>query len=596
MIATSRRLALLALAVSLALGCTAEYYRNSADEEVYGIIKEKQAEAGFEETDFDIDPKVDTLRNRLLANLDTLQAEAGIEGVLPIELTSTAASFEDEGAPSGGPTLEVSQDSDLVAPDADLAPDDQDLPDVLVLNLDSCLATAAENSRDFQREKENVYLAALNLTFERFLFQNRYFGGATASAGQDLPEERSGTVSPSGGFTRRLANGASIIFDIGAILFDTFVGKRDESARSFINLAITQPLLRGAGKKIVQEPLTLAERNALYAIRDFERFKKLLAVNVATEMYRVVQQLDRVNNNKANYDRLVRSRERIEALAEAGRTPQFQVDQARQDELSARNSWISTVRNYETSLDRFKLTLGLPTDADIVIDRTVLVDLVEAGIRPVDFDLDGAQSFALENRLDLLNDRDFVADSRRAVMVAENALLTQLDVSFDMNIDNERNKPFRMKFGDGDYIVGLDLDLPLDRKRERNAYRSAIIGLERQIRAYTLAEDNVKLDIRNAIRNLAQAEESYRIQEIALQLAERRVESTELLQQAGRANTRDVLESQEALLATQNGITAALIDHTIARMELVRDMGLLIVDQEGLSYDASTDRYTQAGT
>ena len=50
---------------------------------------------------------------------------------------------------------------------------------------------------------------------------------------------------------------------------------------------------------------------------------------------------------------------------------------------------------------------------------------------------------------------------------------------------------------------------------------------------------------------------------------------------AGRADTRDILEAQEALLAAQNGVTAALVGYRIAELELQRDMGVLSVNHQG---------------
>ena len=43
------------------------------------------------------------------------------------------------------------------------------------------------------------------------------------------------------------------------------------------------PLLRGSGSTIVAEPLTQAERDVVYSLLDFERFKKSIAVRVASE-------------------------------------------------------------------------------------------------------------------------------------------------------------------------------------------------------------------------------------------------------------------------------------------------------------------------
>ena len=78
------------------------------------------------------------------------------------------------------------------------------------------------------------------------------------------------------------------------------------------------------------------------------------------------------------------------------------------------------------------------------------------------------------------------------------------------------------------------------------------------------------------------AAELYRIQKNSLELADRRVESTSLLLQAGRLTTRDLLESQDALLEAQDSVTEALIGHAIAKLNFFRDVGILEVRPDGM--------------
>jgi outer membrane protein TolC len=131
------------------------------------------------------------------------------------------------------------------------------------------------------------------------------------------------------------------------------------------------------------------------------------------------------------------------------------------------------------------------------------------------------------------------------------------------------------------YSIGLDIDLPVDRLEERNALRQTQIERERAARDLSLLRDQVVLAVREAYRGLEQARQSYEIQQRSVALAQRRVESTQLLLQAGRASQRDVLESQSALVQAQNSLTRALVDHTVAGLQFQRDVGTLRVDREG---------------
>ncbi|MFC1795384.1 TolC family protein, partial [Planctomycetota bacterium] len=101
-------------------------------------------------------------------------------------------------------------------------------------------------------------------------------------------------------------------------------------------------------------------------------------------------------------------------------------------------------------------------------------------------------------------------------------------------------------------------------------------------REYEKDVDEVELDVRSAYRQLQEYAERYRTQKNSLDLSETRVESTTFLLQAGRVTTRDLLDSQDSLLGAQNNVTAALLDHAIAKLSFFRDVGVLQVRPDGM--------------
>jgi len=146
----------------------------------------------------------------------------------------------------------------------------------------------------------------------------------------------------------------------------------------------------------------------------------------------------------------------------------------------------------------------------------------------------------------------------------------------------DRERPARFQFQNGTYGIGLEGDLNLDRKAERNAYRESLISLTQRQRAYTEDRDQVIFNVRQTYRDLREAAAQYQIRQMSLKLADQRVESTTMLLQAGRAITRDLLEAQRSLLQAQNARTSALVRYTIANLEFYRDLGILEVRPDGL--------------
>src|SRR5262249_54078197 len=61
-----------------------------------------------------------------------------------------------------------------------------------------------------------------------------------------------------------------------------FINPKRTLSVTTLNFDAIQPLLRGAGQAVTLEGLTQAERNLLYAIRSFARFRKELYVAIAS--------------------------------------------------------------------------------------------------------------------------------------------------------------------------------------------------------------------------------------------------------------------------------------------------------------------------
>ncbi|OHB74105.1 MAG: hypothetical protein A2Z25_09200 [Planctomycetes bacterium RBG_16_55_9] len=508
-------------------GCSTEHYKAEADKEVYGIIDGKWQDSFGDRSNYMIGD----------SNVPACPNDIRIEKAVPA---------------SG------------------------------VITLAQAVAMATAHNRDYQRQKEQLYLMALDLTLARYQFARQWFATVDASYVRNSADEQVGYDAETG-FSQLLADGAQISTSIAIDWARFLTGDPDTSLGSVLAAGITQPLLRGRGRKIVQENLTQAERSALYQIRSFNRYRQTFVVSVVNDYYRVLQQKDAVTNAKNSHESKVELRQRLQMEASEGVTPRYQVDQAEQSELLAQDSLLRAEQRYEQLLDAFKITLALPTDARIELDENELKALQKMGIVEPDYELEAAVETALVQRLDLANSADAAEDAQRKVVVAADNLGAELNLIGSAGVDSApKTKIERLQFQNGTYSLGLEADLPLDRKTERNAYREAMITLEQQRRAYENDVDEVKLQVRDAYRRLREEAESYRTQQKALELAQIRVSVSPILWEAGRMNARDYLESQDDLLQAQNNVTSALVSHAIAKLNFFRDIGILQVKPDGM--------------
>lgn len=459
-----------------------------------------------------------------------------------------------------------------------------------VLSLDEALDTGIHHSRDYQSAKENLYLSALDLTLARHRLSPIFNAGGGATRASDSRNFRieegmteivaTNTFSrtQSAGFNWLLATGARLSTDFTQDFLRIMSGNQSVND-SDLAVSLVQPLLQGGGTTVTLEALTQQERNVLYDLRDFADFRRAFIVDLVSDYYGVLRSRDLVKNNYVAYQGFVKNVEREEALAEEDRRTQNQLGRLRQAKLQSESRWIDAIRVYLQRLDEFKISLGIPVDEKIVLDDRELQKLKidEPGITR-----DQSVEIALVTRPDLATASDLVADAERRIKVAKNGLLPKLDVALDYNAvsDPDDTTP-AINWERRRWAGSLDLDLPLDRKAERNIYRATLIEVERARRAEELARDRARLELYDSWRALEQERLSFDIAEQGVALAARRLEEQLLLGELGRGEARDLVDAQEDLVDAQNQRTATLIDHTLARLRLWRDMGILYIKPDG---------------
>ncbi len=447
------------------------------------------------------------------------------------------------------------------------------------LSLTHALQLGARNNRKYQTLKETVYLKALALDSERYAFDTT-FSGFLLGALAGEPEIYQNTAQAGAGAKRKFENGSTVA---GNLAVDVMRMLRDDwhSFGLSGDLTVSVPLLRGAGRDIVREPLTQAERDLAYAILNFTRYRQTYALSVAKTYYSVLEYAQNRRNSDDNARRLEQNWQRAEMMFKAGRMDRIQVDQAKTDLLNARQTIITKQQSYEDSLDAFKLTLGFAPETPLKLRDEELLNLesemaVQAAGQTnalADFpDENAAIAFALDWRDDLAVTRGDMNDCERAVKVAADALLADVTLEGGGAIDEERRQ-HRPYGGTESTFARLKINLPWDRRRERNNYRRSLIALDQSRRNYEEAADNVKNEVRAGYRNLVAARALYENKVEALKTAKMRVDSNDLFMQSGRSSMRDILEAESAMLSARNALCSAVINWRTSELALRTAMG-----------------------
>ncbi|MGB6043764.1 MAG: hypothetical protein WBF93_11465 [Pirellulales bacterium] len=273
------RTAILGLALALlvgTLGCSRKSYRLRADADAFGLIEQKTSNprwlledyhvypdprsrmASPDSPDFPPMPPDDPDSHELMKCVDGKRGFKGWDrwGETPYVANPQWRSF----VPTDG---------------------EGKLP----LNRNSAVRAALLNSPAYQSELEDLYLSALDVSFERFRFDAQFFGGYQAflsASGRRHPDGQSSqlalaTRNPSGSaleMHKLFAGGGELVVGFANSLIWEFSGPNRHTASTILDFSLIQPLLRGGGRARVLERLTVAERALLANVRQMERFRQ----------------------------------------------------------------------------------------------------------------------------------------------------------------------------------------------------------------------------------------------------------------------------------------------------------------------------------
>jgi hypothetical protein len=273
------------------------------------------------------------------------------------------------------------------------------------LRIEQAMELGIFNAREFQDRREDLFLAALPVTLERFQFAAQAFAAETAvrsETGSQLPNAGNRwSLQTDASASKLFPTGATLLAKFAnQVVFDLGTGRPDVAV-SNLSLTVAQPLLRGGGFAVTLEPLTTSERNLLYAIRSFARWREVFFVallgqgnytnnpyglqGLSTNLGRgiganltapqagflpVLLQASNLNNQRKNITSLEQFLKLFQNLKEGGGLTDLQVIQVEQQLLGSRTSFLTATRVYLDALDNFKLQCGLPATLNLELDDT----------------------------------------------------------------------------------------------------------------------------------------------------------------------------------------------------------------------------------
>jgi len=459
----------------------------------------------------------------------------------------------------------------------------------LELTLEQCRALTLENNLDLKVQLINPAVAAEKVSQQEAQFEAAFYSNLTflkmdtpsASFLDEISGSQRDVTSTGLGVQIPLRTGGTVNFDLADTRAKTgsFYSAFDPSYSSDMSVSISQPLLRGAGK-----------RANTYAIRIAEYEQQIIDARTKLEVIRVIADVDRVywrlyaamrelDVRKKQYELAKALYEQAGRFVAAGDKPQIEITRTESgvaQQLEAIILAENNVRDRERDLKRTlnKAGLGMQT-------ATVLIPATEPD--PVRYELEKQRllATAMDNRMEMLELELQIAEDFATVDYMRNQSLPLVTMDYKYNVNGlggTRDDSFDLLFDKRfeDHQVGLQLLVPLGNEAAKSQLRQAYYQRRQRLASRDSREALIELEVLNAIDQLEANWQRVLASRQSTILDSRLFEAEKRQFELGLGTSTDVLQAQATFAESQRAEILALAEYQIALVDLAYATGTLL--------------------
>lgn len=375
---------------------------------------------------------------------------------------------------------------------------------------------------------------------------------------------------------------------------------------SAFNFSISQPLLRGRGAYITRLPISIA-RSRLKAA-DFSLQDQVIQLLTAAESayWDVVNARESLRVQEEALKLADAALTRAQKEIELGATSKLEVFQPEANRANAELGVIQARSRLAQVEDALRRQMGADRDPAYRNMGLILTESVEMPAESKPIDREAAIDSALRHRPDLRSAAQNLDVDDLSIRQANDFLRPSLSLTAQYGSSGlggifyprtnliDPNAPVVPIIGGlGDalagvfgftnpvYGFGLTLTLPI---RDRNAAANladAVVQRRIDLLKVRSTEENIRLQVLNAISQVETSRESVRIAKIARDLAQKRVDADQQRYELGVITLFFVLDSQNAFVQAEANLVTQTINYKRNVLTLLQRTGELL-DERGI--------------
>ncbi|MGD0573222.1 MAG: TolC family protein [Sedimentisphaerales bacterium] len=453
------------------------------------------------------------------------------------------------------------------------------------LSIEQCRAMTLKNNLDLKVQLIEPAIAAKQVSEEEAKFESSFFTNLSYNninqpsvVVEQAPQYKSQTADL--GVQVPLQTGGTVKFDLADNRTNITVGKYSEvSYTPVTTFSISQPLLRGAGKRV-----------NTYSIRVLEYQRHITDAMTKLEVMRVLANADR------GYWRLYAARKELEVRQQEYELAQAQLEQTRRmvalgekaaveetrSEAGVAERLDGIIKAKKELEDRQRELKQIMNEAGLGIDSpAVIVPMTEPDPVRYEIDKERLTKSAVENRMEMLEVELQLAQDSSAVDYYKNQTLplVAMDYTYNMNgIGTMRSDAYDMMFDrtSESYMVGMNLVVPLGNEAAKNR----LLEMQYRKRQRLFTKENRRIQIETEVLGaISQLEANWQSILAGRQnsiLAGRLYEAEKRQFVVGLRTATDVLDAQAKFANAQSTEISALTEYQIAQVDLAYATGMLL--------------------
>jgi outer membrane protein TolC len=371
----------------------------------------------------------------------------------------------------------------------------------------------------------------------------------------------------------------------------SYTMEREESNSEFVSidplwqhslgLALTVPVLRGAGEDATSTPIVLARNARRLSVSDFESLLSATILSVQDAYWALVSAIEQKKFREQALEVARKLVEENKARERRGLVAKVDVTEAEAGVASQIEGILTAENAVQDAMDRLKRLI----DPALLRSETQVVPLDRPGAD--EGALDEAQAIergvreAMERRpeyrsifVELESMEQELARNRNEALPKLTALASGSFIGAEDALSDSLRET---RQGDTySWTLGLTFEIPLENRAADGALRRAELERRRLVLRRRNLEDAILVEVREAAREIKTSERRIEATERARVLARERFEGEESRRDQGLRTTFHVLDARSKLTEAQSNEVRARIDHASAWARYRRAIGGLL--------------------